>query len=111
VAADGYELFTPTKPGPFEGVGKLAAVIFEMRPCSYQLLGGSDDGVLYYEEACRANEPVFKAYIPGQEVELVNAAPISLNYNVVSHKEAMSRHQAAVCIFWLPASLSATLPR
>ncbi len=89
IAVDEYQLFTPTKPGLFEGMGKQMAVRFETRPCTYRLLGWSDDGALYYGATCQANEPVYWAYTPGQEAERVSDAPEMLNRNVVPQKEAL----------------------
>ncbi len=88
-AADEYEMDWLTQPGLLDGVAKRAARFSETRPCSYQLLGWSEEGVLYYKAICQANEPAYWAYTPGQAAERVDAIPITLNRDVVSASDAM----------------------
>jgi hypothetical protein len=57
VAAPGYEMRWPTRPGPAASPLKSYQMFFEMRPCEYALLGWSAGGALYYQEACREGEP------------------------------------------------------
>ncbi len=89
LAADEYEMDWLTQPGLLDGVAKRAASLNETRPCSYQLLGWSEEGVLYYEAICQANELTFWAYTPGQAAERVDAIPIILNRDVVSTSDAV----------------------
>ena len=89
VAAEGYEMKWLTQPGLFGSVAKRAARFTEMRPCSYELLGWSEDDVLYYEATCRAEDPALWAYTPGLEAKRVDAIPLTLNRDVVFTKEAL----------------------
>lgn len=54
VAAPGYDMDWPTRPGLAGSLVKSYQRFFEIRPCVYELLGWSTGGKLYYREACRA---------------------------------------------------------
>lgn len=80
IAAAGYEMRWPTRPGLWANVVKSYQRFFEIRPCEYTVLGWSAEGALFYQEACRDNLPQIWAYDPdeGTEPRRVEAALIDL---------------------------------
>lgn len=56
VAARGYDMAWPTRPGPAGSLVKSYQMFFEMRPCEYELLGWTEGGQLYYRESCRKRD-------------------------------------------------------
>ncbi|GEM_PF-1595777 len=75
VAAPGVTLHVATQPGLLHGVVKSAQAFAEIVPSSYEILGWSADGVLYYRETVRATQELRTwAYTPGAAAQLVAAA-------------------------------------
>jgi hypothetical protein len=57
VAAPGHEMRWLTRPALWTSVVKNYQRFVEVRPCEYTVLGWSDEGVLFYEEACQDDLP------------------------------------------------------
>lgn len=89
-AADGVKAVTLTQPNWFDGAIKRAAMMAEIRPCTYTLHGWSTDNILYYESNCRGDRVERWAYTPGREKEPVAAFPIDMMREVVPTDEAMA---------------------
>jgi len=67
VAAPGGLAYVPTQPGLLDGVVKNAQVAAERVPSTYEIVGWSGDGVLYYQETVKATEATRTwAYTPGK---------------------------------------------
>lgn len=67
VAAPGHTMHVLTQPGLLEGVVKRAQSIVEIRPCTYTLLGWSNDNALYYQEQCGGAAALTLAFKPGRD--------------------------------------------
>jgi hypothetical protein len=80
VAAPGYEMHWPTRPGLLQSVPKRVQALFEIRTCDYTILGWSSEGLLFYEEACRERPSQVWAYNPGERgrPRWTEAAPVEL---------------------------------
>lgn len=77
VAARGYEMHWPTRPGLLESVSERVQAFFEIRTCDYTILGWDGEGLLFYEEACRDRPSRIWTYNPGDRSRprRVGAAP------------------------------------
>ncbi len=67
VAAPGRTMHVLTQPGLLEGVAKRSQSIVEVRPCTYTLLGWSNDNALYYQEQCGGAAARTLAFKPGRD--------------------------------------------
>ena len=85
VAAPGYEMHSPTRPGPAASLVKSYQRFFEIRPCDYTLLGWSTEGTLLYQEACRDSQPQVWAYDleKRDRPHCVEAVPLGLTQETV----------------------------
>jgi hypothetical protein len=66
-AAPGLGMHVLTQPALLEGVVKRSQSSLEMRPCTYTLLGWSDDNTLYYQEQCGGAATLTLAFKPGRD--------------------------------------------
>ncbi len=80
VAAPGYAMRLPTQPGWLEGVVKWNQVAAETRPCTYALLGWSQEAVLYYQADCKGTPLQVWAIAPDREASArpFGSAPLQL---------------------------------
>jgi len=91
VAAPGYDMAWPTRPGPAASVVKSYQRFFEIRPCEVTLLGWSAGGILYYREACRESDPRVWAYDPeaGGRPSRIDASPADLLQEIVPRRSIL----------------------
>jgi len=80
VAAPGHEMRWPTRPAPWASVVKSYHRFLEIRTCDYTVLGWSDEGGLFYQEACQDDLPQVWAYDPdeGSRPRQVETFPVDL---------------------------------
>jgi hypothetical protein len=93
VAAPGYDMLWPTRPGLWASAVKGVQSWMEVRPCDYEILGWSGGGTLYYEEACQEAPPQVWAFDTGQDgrPNQVQAAPDDLVREMVPRRSILER--------------------
>jgi hypothetical protein len=93
VAAPGYDMLWPTRPGLWAGAVKGVQTWMEVRPCDYEVLGWSTDGALFYEEACQDTPAQVWAYDAGRSGRpyQVEAAPVGLVQEIVPRRSILER--------------------
>lgn len=91
VATPGHEMHWPTRPELWTSVAKSYQRFLEVRTCDYTVLGWSDEGVLFYQEACQDDLPQVWAYDleNGNRPQHVETVPLDLVQEAASRSSIL----------------------
>jgi len=95
-AAPGYTMDLVTDPGLFDGMVKASQNVLEQTPCTYSLLGWSEDNRLYYQARCEGQIRTWR-HSPAQadRPTPVSGSPTDLQATTVDEETMLAMVRAA----------------